>query len=72
MTEEREKPELLAESPARRKRIAQDSGKTEQQVCQVFSFMQKLLIIHHHLTTSPPPPPQIMWESTDEDDFMKH
>ncbi|XAR69759.1 Signal-recognition-particle GTPase [Bertholletia excelsa] len=26
--EEREKPELLAESPARRKRIAQDSGKT--------------------------------------------
>lgn len=32
-TEEREKPELLAESPARRKRIAQESGKTEQQVC---------------------------------------
>lgn len=30
--EEREKPELLAESPARRKRVAQDSGKTEQQV----------------------------------------
>ncbi|KAK6126419.1 hypothetical protein DH2020_039807 [Rehmannia glutinosa] len=29
--EEREKPELLAESPARRKRVAQDSGKTEQQ-----------------------------------------
>ncbi|KAL3839287.1 hypothetical protein ACJIZ3_023878 [Penstemon smallii] len=33
--EEREKPELLAESPARRKRIAQDSGKTEQQVSQL-------------------------------------
>lgn len=31
--EEREKPELLAESPERRKRIAKDSGKTEQQVC---------------------------------------
>lgn len=31
-TEEREKPELLAESPERRKRIAKDSGKTEQQV----------------------------------------
>uniref|UniRef100_A0A5B7B193 signal-recognition-particle GTPase n=1 Tax=Davidia involucrata TaxID=16924 RepID=A0A5B7B193_DAVIN len=33
--EEREKPELLAESPARRKRVAQDSGKTEQQVSQL-------------------------------------
>lgn len=32
IVEEREKPELLAESPARRKRIAQDSGRTEQQV----------------------------------------
>lgn len=30
--EEREKPELLAESPARRKQVAQESGKTEQQV----------------------------------------
>lgn len=30
--EEREKPELLAESPERRKRIARESGKTEQQV----------------------------------------
>ncbi|CAI8614862.1 unnamed protein product [Vicia faba] len=30
--EEREKPELLAESPVRRKRVAQKSGKTEQQV----------------------------------------
>ncbi|KAF1866912.1 hypothetical protein Lal_00018298 [Lupinus albus] len=33
--EEREKPELLAESPDRRKRVAQDSGKTEQQVSQL-------------------------------------
>lgn len=32
LAEEREKPELLAESPERRKRVAQDSGKTEQQV----------------------------------------
>lgn len=35
--EEREKPELLAESPARRKRVAQDSGKAEQQVNQLVS-----------------------------------
>ncbi|KAG2313758.1 hypothetical protein Bca52824_025315 [Brassica carinata] len=33
--EEREKPELLAESPERRKRVAEDSGKTEQQVSQL-------------------------------------
>ncbi|XP_047327426.1 signal recognition particle 54 kDa protein, chloroplastic-like [Impatiens glandulifera] len=33
--EEREQPELLAESPDRRKRVAQDSGKTEQQVGQL-------------------------------------
>ncbi|KAL0736656.1 hypothetical protein Bca4012_012866 [Brassica carinata] len=33
--EEREKPELLAESPERRKRVAKDSGKTEQQVSQL-------------------------------------
>ncbi|KAG2279224.1 hypothetical protein Bca4012_047394 [Brassica carinata] len=33
--EEKEKPELLAESPERRKRIAKDSGKTEQQVSQL-------------------------------------
>ncbi|KAI8554270.1 hypothetical protein RHMOL_Rhmol05G0084900 [Rhododendron molle] len=35
--EEREKPELLAESPVRRKRVAQDSGKMEQQVSQLVS-----------------------------------
>ncbi|KAH1047245.1 hypothetical protein J1N35_038029 [Gossypium stocksii] len=29
--EEREKPELLAESPDRRRRIAKDPGKTKQQ-----------------------------------------
>ncbi|KAF6169200.1 hypothetical protein GIB67_013630, partial [Kingdonia uniflora] len=34
-TEEREKPELLAESSERRKRIAKESGKTEQQVSQL-------------------------------------
>lgn len=33
--EEKENPELLAESPFRRKRIAQESGKTEQQVHRV-------------------------------------
>ncbi|CAN1134077.1 Signal recognition particle 54 kDa protein, chloroplastic [Linum perenne] len=33
--DEREKPELLAESPVRRKRIAKESGRTEQQVSQL-------------------------------------
>lgn len=33
--EERERPELLAESRERRKRVAKDSGKTEQQVSQL-------------------------------------
>ncbi|KAL6870943.1 hypothetical protein ACP4OV_014791 [Aristida adscensionis] len=35
--EERERPELLAESRERRRRIAKDSGKTEQQVSQLVS-----------------------------------
>ncbi|KAL8168202.1 hypothetical protein V2J09_009701 [Rumex salicifolius] len=35
--EEREKPELLAESFVRRKRVAQDSGKTELQVKQIIA-----------------------------------
>jgi len=30
--EEREKPELLAESHERRRRVAEESGKTEQEV----------------------------------------
>ncbi|KAJ4819450.1 hypothetical protein LUZ62_032016 [Rhynchospora pubera] len=33
--EEREKPELLAESRERRRRVAKESGKTEQQVSQL-------------------------------------
>jgi len=33
--EERERPELLAESRERRRRVAKDSGKTEQQVSQL-------------------------------------
>ncbi|KAL9278362.1 Signal recognition particle 54 kDa protein [Arabidopsis thaliana] len=44
--EERERPELLAESPERRKRIAKDSGKTEQQVsalvAQIFQMRVKM------------------------------
>lgn len=36
--EERERPELLAESRERRKRVAKDSGKTEQQVLIMSSF----------------------------------
>nr|GLL24714.1 signal recognition particle 54 kDa protein, chloroplastic-like isoform X1 [Ipomoea trifida] len=35
--EERENPELLASNPVRRRRIAQDSGRTEQQVSQVIA-----------------------------------
>ncbi|XP_041024924.1 signal recognition particle 54 kDa protein, chloroplastic-like [Juglans microcarpa x Juglans regia] len=42
--EEREKPELLAESPARRKRIARDSGKTEQQVSQVVAQLFQMRV----------------------------
>ncbi|XP_030548543.2 signal recognition particle 54 kDa protein, chloroplastic isoform X1 [Rhodamnia argentea] len=42
--EEREKPELLAESLARRKRVAQDSGKTEQQVSQVIAQLFQMRI----------------------------
>lgn len=42
--EEREKPELLAESPARRKRVAQDSGKTEQQVSQLIAQLFQMRV----------------------------
>ncbi|KAE9445782.1 hypothetical protein C3L33_22316, partial [Rhododendron williamsianum] len=43
--EEREKPELLAESPVRRKRVAQDSGKTEQQVCKVTRYCLVVAVV---------------------------
>ncbi|KAJ6994450.1 signal recognition particle 54 kDa protein [Populus alba x Populus x berolinensis] len=42
--EEREKPELLAESPQRRKRIAQASGKTEQQVSQLVAQLFQMRV----------------------------
>ncbi|XVE61467.1 hypothetical protein DITRI_Ditri06bG0042700 [Diplodiscus trichospermus] len=42
--EEREKPELLAESPERRKRVAQDSGKTEQQVSQLVAQLFQMRV----------------------------
>ncbi|XP_052172427.1 signal recognition particle 54 kDa protein, chloroplastic [Diospyros lotus] len=42
--EEREKPELLAESPARRKQIAKDSGKTEQQVSQLVAQLFQMRV----------------------------
>lgn len=42
--EEREKPELLAESPARRKRVAQESGKTEQQVSQLVAQLFQMRV----------------------------
>ncbi|XP_058105396.1 signal recognition particle subunit SRP54, chloroplastic isoform X2 [Magnolia sinica] len=42
--EEREKPELLAESPARRKRVAVESGKTEQQVSQLVAQLFQMRV----------------------------
>ncbi|KAH9624935.1 hypothetical protein KSS87_008715 [Heliosperma pusillum] len=42
--EEREKPELLAESPQRRRRVAQDSGKTEQQVSQLVAQLFQMRV----------------------------
>ncbi|RYR03879.1 hypothetical protein Ahy_B06g083275 isoform A [Arachis hypogaea] len=42
--EEREKPELLAESPVRRKRVAQGSGKTEQQVSQLVAQLFQMRV----------------------------
>ncbi|PPR88867.1 hypothetical protein GOBAR_AA31823 [Gossypium barbadense] len=42
--EEREKPELLAESPDRRRRIAKDSGKTEQQVSQLVAQLFQMRV----------------------------
>ncbi|KAL8152934.1 LOW QUALITY PROTEIN: hypothetical protein V2J09_010694 [Rumex salicifolius] len=42
--EEREKPELLAESPERRKRVAQDSGETEQQVNQLVAQLFQMRV----------------------------
>nr|CAD1829927.1 unnamed protein product [Ananas comosus var. bracteatus] len=42
--EEREKPELLAESPERRKRIASESGKTEQQVSQLIAQLFQMRV----------------------------
>ncbi|KAL5976347.1 hypothetical protein ACLOJK_020678 [Asimina triloba] len=42
--EEREKPELLAESPVRRKRVAVESGKTEQQVSQLIAQLFQMRV----------------------------
>ncbi|KAL0905465.1 hypothetical protein M5K25_023887 [Dendrobium thyrsiflorum] len=42
--EEREKPELLAESPTRRKRVAAESGKTEQQVSQLVAQLFQMRV----------------------------
>ncbi|XWS59477.1 hypothetical protein CRYUN_Cryun08bG0125500 [Craigia yunnanensis] len=42
--EEKEKPELLAESPERRKRVAQGSGKTEQQVSQLVAQLFQMRV----------------------------
>ncbi|KAJ0976713.1 hypothetical protein J5N97_012187 [Dioscorea zingiberensis] len=42
--EEREKPELLAESATRRKRIATESGKTEQQVSQLVAQLFQMRV----------------------------
>ncbi|KAL3646879.1 hypothetical protein CASFOL_009423 [Castilleja foliolosa] len=42
--EEREKPELLAESRERRKRVAKDSGKTEEQVSQIVAQLFQMRV----------------------------
>ncbi|PKA65496.1 Signal recognition particle 54 kDa protein, chloroplastic [Apostasia shenzhenica] len=42
--EEREKPELLAESPTRRRRVATESGKTEQQVSQLVAQLFQMRV----------------------------
>ncbi|XP_078434920.1 chloroplast signal recognition particle 54 kDa subunit [Wolffia australiana] len=42
--EEREKPELLAESPARRKRVATVSGKNEKQVTQLVAQLFQMRV----------------------------
>ncbi|GAA0158527.1 RNA metabolism protein [Lithospermum erythrorhizon] len=42
--EERENPELLAESPPRRRRVAQGSGKTEQQVSQLVAQLFQMRV----------------------------
>ncbi|XP_031504744.1 signal recognition particle 54 kDa protein, chloroplastic [Nymphaea colorata] len=42
--EEREQPELLAESPERRKRVAAESGKTEQQVNQLVAQLFQMRV----------------------------
>ncbi|KAG0485813.1 hypothetical protein HPP92_009892 [Vanilla planifolia] len=42
--EEREKPELLAESPTRRRRVATESGKSEQQVSQLVAQLFQMRI----------------------------
>ncbi|PPD83914.1 hypothetical protein GOBAR_DD19152 [Gossypium barbadense] len=42
--EEREKPELLAESPDRRRRIVKDSGKTEQHVSQLVAQLFQMRV----------------------------
>ncbi|KAI3995541.1 hypothetical protein MKX01_023286 [Papaver californicum] len=47
--EEREKPELLAESPALRKRIAKESGETEQQVSQLVAQLFQTRILMKNL-----------------------
>ncbi|PPS19186.1 hypothetical protein GOBAR_AA01377 [Gossypium barbadense] len=43
-SKEREKPELLAESPDRRRRIAKDSGKTEQHVSQLVAQLFQMRV----------------------------
>ncbi|KAG0487567.1 hypothetical protein HPP92_009662 [Vanilla planifolia] len=44
LKDEREKPELLAESPTRRRRVATESGKSEQQVSQLVAQLFQMRI----------------------------
>ncbi|CAA6660671.1 unnamed protein product [Spirodela intermedia] len=51
--EEREKPELLAESPARRKRVATESGKPEKQVAQLVAQLFQMRVRMKNLMGAP-------------------
>jgi signal recognition particle subunit SRP54 len=60
--DERERPELLAESRERRRRVAKDSGKTEQQV-RLSSYLHPPYL--HDLVYKPRNPIELNWTFLD-------
>lgn len=50
--EEREKPELLAESRERRIRVAEESEKTEQEVQSYYYDLITMFFLYYHSATS--------------------